>query len=102
MLCSCPQHEVTSMEKIQKIWTDMVPIEERKQIKTLLPGNNCQPCNNFQTSVTDLKNSNIISLMSEKTDMPHEQEAVKSIFNTFHNKFIDNTCLIKEQENLVV
>ena len=32
----------------------------------------------FLNISADLKKSNIISLMSEKTDLPHDQEAVKN------------------------
>lgn len=65
-----------------------------KNISTSLRRKDYEPCKYFQT-VTDLKNSRNICDVRENR-YTHDREAVEIIFNTFHKKFIDNTCLTKE------
>lgn len=78
----------------------MEAVGQGKNISTSLRRKDYEPCKYFQTSVTDLKSSRNICDVRENR-YTHDREAVEIIFNTFHKKFIDNTCLTKEQENIL-
>ena len=68
----------------------------------IISENDLQPCNCFQTSVTNLDNSPNISVISEKIDILNDHEAVTKIFKSFGNKVINTTYFTKEQKNLVI
>lgn len=89
-----PSNEATPEPKPQKCCTDMKTIALGKWVDFYV-----ELVINlliiFKHQLLTWKTDKKKFAKSEKADIPHNRKAVQIILNTFHNKFIDNTCSIK-------